>query len=152
MIPFEKGAVNPVPFLLNCETMNTRSKMITRLEHIEIRIDALNEIRNIRRLSPQEIREWEVLNFERQNQDFKLRYHDLRLAKKFETTERYIGLFTSFLFVSLAFVALYSSMELISNGLGDHLPLMIATITISVILAAFGFMVFIKKIPLRWRS
>lgn len=132
--------------------MNTRSKMINKLEHIEIRMDALNEIRHIRKLKPQEIREWEVLNFERQNQDFKLKYHDLKLAKRFETTERYIGLFTTFLFVSLAFIALYSSMELISKGLGDHLPLMVATITISIILALFGFMVFIKKIPLQWRS
>ncbi len=132
--------------------MNTRSKMINKLEHIEIRMDALREIRHIRKLSPQEVREWEVLNFERQNQDFKLKYHDLKMAKRFEATERYIGLFTSCLFVTLAFIALYSSMELISNGMGDHLPLMVATITISIILALFGFMVFIKKIPLQWRS
>lgn len=132
--------------------INTRSKMVTRLEHIEIRLDALKELSHLRALTPQEIREWEVLNFERQNQDFKLKYIDLKMTKKFETIERYIGLFTSFLFISLAFIALYSSMELISNGLGDHLPLMIATITISVILASFGFMVFIKKIPLQWRS
>ena len=126
--------------------------MINRLEHIEIRLDALKEIRHLRNLSQQEVREWEVLNFERQNQDFKLKYHDLKMAKRFEATERYIGLFTSFLFVTLAFVALYSSMELIRNGMGDHLPLMIATITVAVILALFGFMVFIKKIPLQWRS
>ncbi len=126
--------------------------MITKLEHIEIRMDALNEIRHIRKLSPQEVREIEVLNFERQNQDFKLQYHDLKMAKRFEATERYIGLFTSFLFVSLAFVALYSSLELISKGLGEHVPLMVTTIVISIILALFGFMVFIKKIPLQWRS
>jgi len=126
--------------------------MINRLEHIEIRLDALKEIRHIRDLSAREIREWEVLNFERQNQDYKLKYHDLKMAKRFEATERYIGLFTSFLFVSLAFIALYSSMELIRTGMGDHIPLMVATITISVILALFGFMVFIKKIPLQWRS
>lgn len=126
--------------------------MINRLEHIEIRLDALKEIRHIRNLSQQEIREWEVLNFERQNQDYKLKYHDLKMAKRFEATERYIGLFTSFLFVTLAFIALYSSMELIRKGMGDHLPLMVATITVAVILALFGFMVFIKKIPLQWRS
>jgi len=132
--------------------INTRSKMVTKLEHIKIRLDALKEINHIRSLSPQEIREWEVLNFERQNQDFKLKYVDLKMEKRFETIERYIGLFTSFLFASLAFIALYSSMELISNGQGDHLPLMVATITISLILGLFGFMVFIKKIPLQWRS
>ncbi len=132
--------------------MNTRSKMINRLEHIEIRLDALKEIQHLRNLSAREIREWEVLNFERQNQDYKLKYHDLKMAKRFEATERYIGLFTSFLFVTLAFVALYSSMELVRKGMGDHIPLMVATITVAVILALFGFMVFIKKIPLQWRS
>jgi len=132
--------------------INTRSKMVTKLEHIEIRLDALKEISHIRSLSPQEIREWEVLNFERQNKDFKLKYIDLKMTKRFETIERYLGLFTSFLFATLAFIALYSSMELISNGQGDHLPLMIATIAISLILGLFGFMVFIKKIPLKWRS
>ena len=126
--------------------------MVTKLEHIKIRLDALKEINHIRSLSPQEIREWEVLNFERQNQDFKLKYVDLKMEKRFETIERYIGLFTSFLFAALAFIAVYSSMELISNGQGDHLPLMVATITISLILGLFGFMVFIKKIPLQWRS
>ena len=126
--------------------------MINRLEHIEIRLDALKEIRHLRNLSAREIREWEVLNFERQNQDYKLKYHDLKMAKRFEATERYIGLFTSFLFVTLAFIALYSSMELVRKGMGDHLPLMVATITVAVILALFGFMVFIKKIPLQWRS
>ncbi len=132
--------------------INTRNKMVTKLEHIEIRLDALKEISHLRSLSPQEIREWEVLNFERQNHDFKLKYIDLKMTKRFETTERYIGLFTSFLFATLAFIALYSSMELISNGQGDHLPLMVATIAISLILGIFGFMVFIKKIPLQWRS
>ena len=132
--------------------INTRNKMVTRLEHIEIRLDALKELSHLRPLKPQEIREWEVLNFERQNQDFKLKYNDLKMAKRFETIERYLGLFTSFLFATLAFIALYSSMELISNGQGDHLPLMIATIAISLILGLFGFMVFIKKIPLQWRS
>ncbi len=132
--------------------INTRSKMVTRLEHIEIRLDALKELSHLRPLKPQEIREWEVLNFERQNQDFKLKYIDLKMEKRFEKIERYIGLFTSFLFATLAFIALYSSMELISNGEGDHLPLMIATIAISIILGIFGFMVFIKKIPLQWRS
>jgi len=132
--------------------ISTRSKMVTRLEHIEIRLDALKEISHLRPLKPQEIREWEVLNFERQNHDFKLRYIDLKMEKRFEKIERYIGLFTSFLFATLAFIALYSSMELISKGQGDHLPLMIATIIISVILGLFGFMVFIKKIPLQWRS
>jgi len=112
----------------------------------------LKEISHLRSLGPQEIRELEVLNFERQNQDFRLKYNDLKMARKFETMERYLGLFTSFLFASLAFIALYSSMELISNGQGEHLPLMIATISISLILGLFGFMVFIKKIPLQWRS
>lgn len=132
--------------------IDTRSKMVTKLEHIEIRLDALKEISNLRPLKPQEIREWEVLNFERQNHDFKLKYIDLKMTKRFETIERYIGLFTSFLFITLAFIALYSSMELISDGQGDHLPLMAATIVISIILGLFGFMVFIKKIPLQWRS
>jgi hypothetical protein len=132
--------------------INTRSKMVTKLEHIEIRLDALKEISHLRPLKPQEIREWEVLNFERQNHDFKLRYIDLKLEKRFEKIERYLGLFTSFLFATLAFIALYSSMDLISKGQGDHLPLMVATITISIILGLFGFMVFIKKIPLQWRS
>ena len=132
--------------------INTRSKMVTRLEHIEIRLDALKELSHLRPLKPQEIREWEVLNFERQNQDYKLKYIDLKMEKRFEKIERYIGLFTSFLFATLAFIALYSSMELIANGQGDHLPLMIATIAISLILGLFGFMVFIKKIPLQWRS
>ncbi len=85
--------------------INTRNKMVTKLEHIEIRRDALKEISNLRSLSSQEIREWEVLNFERQNHDFKLKYIDLKMTKRFETTERYIGLF---LFVTLAFIALYS--------------------------------------------
>lgn len=125
---------------------------MTRLEHIKIRLDALKEISHLRPLKPQEIREWEVLNFERQNHDFKLRYIDLKMEKRFEKIERYIGLFTSFLFATLAFIALYSSMELISKGQGDHLPLMAATIIISIILGLFGFMVFIKKIPLQWRS
>ena len=132
--------------------INTRTKMVTKLEHIEIRLDALKEIRHLRALSAQEIRELEVLNFERQNHDFKLRYHDLKGARKFETMERYLGLFTSFFFATLAFIVLYSSMELISNGQGEHLPLMIATIAISLVLGLFGFMVFIKKIPLQWRS
>ena len=132
--------------------VNTRNKMVTRLEHIEIRLDAIKELSHLRPLNPQEIREWEVLNFERQNQDYKLKYNDLKMTKRFETIERYLGLFTSFLFASLAFIALYSSMELISNGEGDHLPLMIATIAISIILGLFGFMVFIRKIPLQWRS
>jgi hypothetical protein len=126
--------------------------MVTRLEHIEIRLDALKELSHLRPLKPQEIREWEVLNFERQNQDYKLRYTDLKMTKRFEAIERYLGLFTSFLFATLAFIALYSSMELISSGQGDHLPLMVATIAISLILGLFGFMVFIKKIPLQWRS
>lgn len=130
----------------------TRSKMVTRLEHIEIRLDALKELSHLRPLKPQEIREWEVLNFERQNQDYKLRYIDLKMTKRFEAIERYLGLFTSFLFATLAFIALYSSMELVSNGQGDHLPLMVATIAISLVLGLFGFMVFIKKIPLQWRS
>jgi len=132
--------------------INTRKKMVTKLEHIEIRLDALKEISHIRSLSPQEIREWEVLNFERQNRDFKLKYNDLKMAKRFETIERYLGLFTALLFATLAFIALYSSMELIANGLGDHLPLMIATIGICLILGVFGFMVFIRKEPLQWRS
>ena len=132
--------------------INTRSKMVAKLEHIEIRLDALKEISHLRPMKPQEIREWEVLNFERQNHDYKLKYIDLKMEKKFEKIERYIGLFTSFLFATLAFIALYSSMELIANGQGDHLPLMIATIAISLILGLFGFMVFIKKIPLQWRS
>lgn len=132
--------------------INTRNKMVARLEHIEIRLDALKEISNLRPLKPQEIREWEVLNFERQNQDYKLKYIDLKMEKRFEQIERYLGLFTSFLFATLAFIALYSSMELIANGQGDHLPLMVATIAISLILGLFGFMVFIKKIPLQWRS
>ncbi len=132
--------------------INTRTKMVTKLEHIEIRLDALKEIRHLRALSAQEIRELEVLNFERQNQDFKLKYNDLKRARKFETMERYLGLFTSFFFATLAFIVLYSSMELISNGQGEHLPLMIATIAISLVLGLFGFMVFIKKIPLQWRS
>lgn len=126
--------------------------MVTKLENIEIRLDALKELSHLRPLKPQEIREWEVLNFERQNHDFKLKYIDLKMEKRFEKVERYIGLFTSFLFATLAFIALYSSMELISKGQGDHLPLMVATIAISIILGLFGFMVFIKKIPLQWRS
>ena len=126
--------------------------MVTKLEHIEIRLDALKEISHLRPLKPQEIREWEVLNFERQNHDFKLKYIDLKMEKRFEAIERYIGLFTSFLFITLAFIALYSSMELVSAGQGDHLPLMVATIAISIVLGLFGFMVFIKKIPLQWRS
>ena len=132
--------------------INTRNKMVAKLEHIEIRLDALKEISHLRPMKPQEIREWEVLNFERQNHDYKLKYIDLKMEKKFEKIERYLGLFTSFLFATLAFIALYSSMELIANDQGDHLPLMIATIAISLILGLFGFMVFIKKIPLQWRS
>ena len=132
--------------------INTRNKMVTKLEHIEIRLDALKVIRHLRALSAQEIREWEVLNFERQNQDFKLKYNDLKMAKKFETIERCLALFTSFVFATLAFIVLYSSMGLISNDQGEHLPLMIVTIAISLILVLFGFMVFIKKIPLQWRS
>lgn len=132
--------------------INTRNKMVTKLEHIEIRLDALKEIRHLRALSAQEIRELEVLNFERQNQDFKLKYNDLKRARKFEIMERYLALFTSFVFATLAFIVLYSSMGLISNGQGEHLPLMIVTIAISLVLGLFGFMVFIKKIPLQWRS
>lgn len=132
--------------------INTRNKMVTKLEHIEIRLDALKEIRHLRALSAQEIRELEVLNFERQNQDFKLKYNDLKRARKFETMERYLALFTSFVFATLAFIVLYPSMGLISNGQGEHLPLMIVTIAISLVLGLFGFMVFIKKIPLQWRS
>ncbi len=132
--------------------INTRNKMVTKLEHIEIRLDALKEICHLRALSAQEIRELEVLNFERQNQDFKLKYNDLKRARKFENMERYLALFTSFVFATLAFIVLYSSMGLISNGQEEHLPLMIATISISLVLGLFGFMVFIKKIPLQWRS
>lgn len=132
--------------------INTRNKMVTKLEHIEIRLDALKEIRHLRALSAQEIRELEVLNFERQNQDFKLKYNDLKRARKFETMERYLALFTSFVFATLAFIVLYPSMGFISNGQGEHLPLLIATIAISLVLGLFGFMVFIKKIPLQWRS
>ena len=132
--------------------INTRNKMVAKLEHIEIRLDALKEISHLRPMKPQEILEWEVLNFERQNHDYKLKYIDLKMENMHEKIERYIGLFTSFLFATLAFIALYSSMELIANDQGDHLPLMIATIAISLILGLFGFMVFIKKIPLQWRS